>query len=129
MYQDDMKGSRPKDHEELFNLRHAQACNVIERIFGVIKRRFLLMIAAPEYPAETQARFVPALSALHNFIRIHDPLDHGIDEEREDIQRTRRQRSGNLGVQVTPAEREWASSRRDNIAKAMWASYQEILKE
>ena len=31
---------RPKTKEELFNLRHASARNVIERIFGVLKCRF-----------------------------------------------------------------------------------------
>lgn len=31
---------RPQNREELYNLRHASARNVVERIFGVVKRRF-----------------------------------------------------------------------------------------
>ena len=30
---------------------------------------------APEYPLLVQAQLVPALTVLHNFIRIHDPTD------------------------------------------------------
>ena len=58
----------PKDKKELFNLRHAQARNVIERIFGVLKRRFRILLLAPEYNIEIQNRIPAALAALHNFI-------------------------------------------------------------
>lgn len=61
--------------KELFNLCHASLWNVIECIFGVCKRCFKLMTAAPEYSLWTQAKIPLALSALHNFIHIHDPTD------------------------------------------------------
>ena len=67
--------SRPLDCEELFNLRHAQARNAVEHIFGVFKRRFKLLASAPEYSLKMQARFIPALAAVHNFIQIHEPSD------------------------------------------------------
>ena len=35
--------------EELFNLWHAQLRNVIERIFGVLKKRFQILQGAPQY--------------------------------------------------------------------------------
>ena len=66
---------RPKTKEELFNLRHASLQNVIERIFGVLKRRFRILLLAPEYKMDIQNRLPAALSALHNFIRTHDPDD------------------------------------------------------
>lgn len=31
-------GLKPTTKEELFNLRHSSLCNVVERIFGVMKR-------------------------------------------------------------------------------------------
>ncbi|KIK42151.1 hypothetical protein CY34DRAFT_45843, partial [Suillus luteus UH-Slu-Lm8-n1] len=63
---------------------HAQARNVIERIFGVVKRRFWLMVAAPKYSLVVQTKLVPALCVLHNFICVHDPDDNEEgDEERE----------------------------------------------
>lgn len=69
---------RPQNYRELFNLHHAQAQNVIERIFGVVKQKFRIMIAAPEYSLEKQAKIILAICVLHNFIRVHDPED--IDE-------------------------------------------------
>ena len=58
--------------EELFNLRHASAHNVIEHIFGVLKCRFRILLLAPEYSLEIQARIPAALCAVHNFIWVHD---------------------------------------------------------
>jgi len=60
---------RPQTKEELFNLRHAQLRNVIERIFGVVRRRFQILNSAPEYSLDTQAQLVLVVCALHNFIR------------------------------------------------------------
>ena len=66
---------RPQDCKELFNLPHAQAHNVIEQIFGVVKCRFHIMVAAPEYDLPTQTKLVPAICILHNFIQVHNPND------------------------------------------------------
>jgi hypothetical protein len=121
---------------------------VIERIFGVFKRRFKLSTTAPEYPLKTQAMFIVAEGALHNFIRIHDPDDdtsnldnawieslqmfggsraHALsnrsDTDEEDIQ------EGELGFEITSEERERATRHRDDIAKAMWQQYQQVLRE
>lgn len=54
--------------QELYNLRHASARNVVERIFGVLKCRFVILTHPPEYSMEIQARIPPALAAVHNFI-------------------------------------------------------------
>ena len=45
---------RPRNAKELFNLRHAKLRNAIERIFGVLKKRFPVLTMAPEYPFESQ---------------------------------------------------------------------------
>lgn len=60
---------RPQNREELFNLRHAALRNVIERIFGVLKRQFRILQIPPEYDMHVQARLPVALCAIHNFIR------------------------------------------------------------
>jgi len=44
---------RPKNPKELFNLRHASLRNAIERIFGVVKRRFPILYWAGVF---TEAR-------------------------------------------------------------------------
>jgi hypothetical protein len=59
--------------KELFNLRHAQARNVIERIFGVLKQRFRILLLPPRYPLDFQPRIPVALCALQNFIQ---EIDH-----------------------------------------------------
>jgi hypothetical protein len=56
---------------ELFNLWHAQAQNVIERIFGVLKRKFQILHLAPESSIEIQSHIPSALVSIHNFIWIH----------------------------------------------------------
>ena len=58
--------------KELFNLRHAQGRNVIERIFGVLKQRFRILLLPPRYPLDFQPRIPVALCALQNFIQKMD---------------------------------------------------------
>ncbi|KAF7311999.1 DDE Tnp4 domain-containing protein [Mycena indigotica] len=73
-----MGNQRPQNREELFNLRHAQARNIIERIFGVIKKRWRILTIPPAYRMSLQARIPPALAALHNFI-IETDLEDRLD--------------------------------------------------
>lgn len=116
---------RPADYKELFNLRHAQARNVIERIFGVFKKRFQIFKAAPEYSIETQAKIVQALCVVHNFIRVHDPDDFEYErepilDEPDDVA------YGELGGAAGTSERNRASKFRDTIALSMWDDYQRL---
>lgn len=120
---------RPANKEELFNLRHASARNVIERIFGILKRRFVILTHPPEYSMAIQVRLPPALGAMHNFIRLHDPGeidDFVIDDEISG------ENQGGAGLGRGPAgivEQREANRRRNEIAQAMWVQYQEILHE
>ena len=62
--------------KELFNYRHSALRNVIERSFGVLKRRFaILRGAVPNYMMTTQINVVIACCAVHNFIRDQQPND------------------------------------------------------
>ena len=106
------------------------ARNVVERIFGTLKRRFNLMVASPEYSESKQAMFIPALCVLHNFISVYDqdPTDM------PDVQQ--QQRPLGTGVPgcprpawVSEEEELSASVRRNKIAKEMWAGYQQCLKD
>lgn len=64
---------RPRNEQELYNLRHARLRNAIEQIFGVMKKRFRVLLLTQEYSFATQAQIIPALAVLHNFISLHDP--------------------------------------------------------
>lgn len=75
----------------------------------------------------TQARLPAALGALHNFIRDNDPDDLGnFDDDEENLYDGGQPFTGELAEGVpTRVEREQASQRQENIAKAMWAQYQQ----
>lgn len=87
---------------------------------------------------EIQARIPPALCALHNFIRHHDPTDvtasdfKGVESELEDGEHGEhgeREEHGELSTSsVGPPERERAGTRRDQIAHEMWDQYQQWLE-
>ena len=117
---------RPRNYKELYNLRHSQARNVVERIFGVVKRRFRLMVAAPEYSLKTQTKIVPALCVLHNFIRVYDSEENVVLEELST--RAPRRNPEDFSRQgVSAQEKARANTKRDDIAKEMWREYQEYL--
>jgi hypothetical protein len=99
-------------------------CN--QTLFGVLKRRFKILVCPPEINMDLQARLPAALAAIHNFIRDLDPTDLNDFQEAEDVQPG--WRSGDLAEGIPRrAERERANNRRDAIAKAMWAQYQQHL--
>jgi DDE superfamily endonuclease len=117
----------PANAEELFNLRHSSARNIIERIFGIVKNRFAILTIAPHYDMDVQARLAPALAAIHNFIRLYDP-DEILDllAEAEDTQPGARiPQTGDLALgPARAAERMLADGKRDGIAQSMWVQYQ-----
>jgi hypothetical protein len=71
----DESGREPETPQELYNLRHSRLRNAIERIFGVMKRQFPILISSPECSYAVQAKIVAAAGALHNFLCIHDRLN------------------------------------------------------
>ena len=117
---------RPVNYKELYNFRHSQARNVVERIFGVTKRHFRLMVAAPEYSLETQTKIVPAICVLHNFICMYDPGEKvGLEELSTQVPR-RNPEDYNRGG-VSAREKARANTKQDVIAKEMWRQYQEYV--
>jgi hypothetical protein len=72
---------RPQNKEEIFNLRHAQARNVIEHIFGVIKKRWVILVLPSKFDMGLQARIPAALAALHNFILDSDPTQAHVNKD------------------------------------------------
>ena len=116
---------RPQNKHELFNLRHASLQNAIERIFGVLKRQFQILLLAPEYDLEIQAKIPAALCAIHNFIKEHD-LDEGdLEETRDFFDECRRDENEPFAL----GDPEETGSMQDQIAEEMWLEYQHILAE
>ncbi len=111
---------KPANEQELFNLRHAQLRNVVERVFGVFKRRFAILEAPRRgLTLRTQAKLIYALAYLHNFLNCSgsDPFAEAealpVDGPEEVI---------------TGTPDDGDASRRDRMAKEMWEDYQRVLE-
>jgi hypothetical protein len=118
---------RPANKQELFNLCHASARNIIEHIFGVLKRRFRILLLAPEYSLEIQARIPAVLCSIHNFIRTHDDQ---VDEEGNLAEPDYRNNDNdnNYNAEVAELIPDEPSTRRDQITQQMWDDYVEYRK-
>jgi hypothetical protein len=122
-------GLRPQNKEELFNLWHASLRDVIERIFGVLKKGFRILLLASEYQLKMQIRIPLALTAIHNFIRIHDLTS--LDEE-VNIEGDEADEAEFMGALSEPRcdesnEDESVKAWRDSIVEEMWNNYQQVL--
>lgn len=105
---------------------------MVERIFGVVKKRWDILNQAPQYSMEIQSQIPPGLAAVHNFILDHDDtdIDHYLDNEPDLLDGNLQEDFGELGDgAIPPQERERASQMRDEIATAMWNSYQQFLHD
>ena len=124
---------RPRDGKELFNLRHSSLRNSIERIFGVLKKRFPILKKQLEYEYDTQVQLVNGLCCLHNFIRTERDGEDDFDELDEDELEAEKKlcdqsleavyTAVSKHTDVTEKEKRQAKSMRDSIAEEMWQQY------
>jgi len=129
----------PTTPQELFNLRHASARNIVERIFGILKNRFAILQHNPSLTPKVQAHLPAALAALHNVIRKYDPkeigsrieeldvLEYDLDELDPEFQEDD---EGELAKGPPKrAEKRDVEKRRDEMANEMWIQYQQVLQD
>ncbi|XP_038715078.1 uncharacterized protein LOC120008776 [Tripterygium wilfordii] len=64
-------GPEPQGPCEAFNRAHSSLRSVIERTFGILKKKWLILSRMPSYSFETQVKIVVACMTLHNFVRLH----------------------------------------------------------
>jgi hypothetical protein len=94
----------------------------------VLKRRFCILLLAPEYDLDIQARIPVALCTIHNFIREHDP-DEGelfaqetlVDHDEVDDADV----AYYAAVDVEDGEMDMGAT-RDQIATEMWEAYMSL---
>jgi len=112
------------NYKELFNHRHAQLRNHIERAFGVLKKRFPILKVGTHYPIETQIKIPAAAAVFHNIIRAHNGQDNWLDHQPQYINPTTFVDMPE-GDNSYPSEIESSDGNtlRDQIAQAMWAAY------
>jgi hypothetical protein len=125
-------GLRPQNYKELFNYRHAQLRNVIERVNGIWKRRFRVFAKKLEFELETVNMLVYVTVCLHNLICMEDRdnLYEDVDADAfvayEDDDEDMREQYEEMKEEVqSEPENLTAKVWRDNIAKKLWAQYKQ----
>lgn len=117
---------RPQNYKELYNLRHSSLRNAVERAFGILKKRFEILVAMPSYPPEVQVKLIKSCFMIHNFIRRNQGFEDIFDEwEDNEIQDPidNRENFHNIHNDIQ------ANNLREQIALAMWNSYQDYINE
>ncbi|KNE93296.1 hypothetical protein PSTG_13336 [Puccinia striiformis f. sp. tritici PST-78] len=121
-----------KTYQELFDLRHNSACNVIEQIFGVIKSRFEVINTGCYYNISIQLKVIIVMAFIHNFIQVTDPTDtlssDEISTSLDDCQPATVEYIQLYHQGITRRESTKATKMRDEIAKRMWLDYQNLIR-
>jgi hypothetical protein len=127
-----LASQKPKTKEELFNLRHAQLRNAIERIFGVLKRKFQILNKPAEFSIKVQIDLILALTGLFNYITDDQRAN---DEDFNDLNQYDTDDTASETIPyplpsfstVQLAAKEQMIRFRDTIATAMWDDYQNYI--
>ncbi|XP_058185854.1 uncharacterized protein LOC131303082 [Rhododendron vialii] len=115
---------------ELFNYKHSSLRNVIERYFGVLKKRFPILKGTPNYDNAHQPTIVTAYCVIHNFILMHHGIDEYFDGYNEDVKwegETDEEVDDDVG-EVEPLNTshvglELMAHKRDQMAIEIWDAY------
>jgi hypothetical protein len=129
--QTDGDANKPQNKEELFNLRHAMARNVVERGFGQWKAQWAIIDGKKQNMSmRTQVLIVYATTALHNWLKWYksvfglafdDPESFQTDEHEATNQSNDDYDDGRF--KRSAAADKAMLERRDKLAEKMWANY------
>lgn len=120
------RGTLPDCEEEVFNYHHAKLRQVVERAFGMWKRKFAILRGCPpEYDFDSQQLIVYATAGIYNFIlnEGREPaeerrlLEEGLTEEERDIMEAARARADSI-VPFQAGRRM-----REHIAAWIWTQH------
>ncbi|TVU06977.1 hypothetical protein EJB05_47015, partial [Eragrostis curvula] len=76
---------RPQNPKELFNHRHAELRNHVERTLGVIKKRFPILKVGTFHTLRNQVRILVAAAIFHNLIRLHAGDEEWLNDQPDNI--------------------------------------------
>ncbi|XP_021974313.2 uncharacterized protein LOC110869323 [Helianthus annuus] len=129
----DFRRRRALTNKEKFNHAHARLRNVIERAFGVLKARFLILKRMAPFPLVTQRNITVACFTLHNFIR-KEGLSNGLFTEYDQPNVSMHNRlvhvdadEDEVEAHGTVADREYMTQLRDEIAEQLMQSMDTVL--
>ncbi|KIK14942.1 hypothetical protein PISMIDRAFT_116082, partial [Pisolithus microcarpus 441] len=120
---------RPANKEELFNLQHASAQNVVKHIFGVIKHHFRILLLPLEHPIEIQALIPVALCMVYNIIRSLNKESDSNSEPGDSTSSIVQEgnRDDEEGELRALNQEPSSKALQDSIAEEMWHDYQNHL--
>ncbi|XP_012858855.1 PREDICTED: uncharacterized protein LOC105977997 [Erythranthe guttata] len=108
----------PQNKEQLFNLKHSCALNVMERTFRLLKMRWEVLGNNSYYSIKVQNRIIMACALLHNFIRTEMPVDP-LEQQLEENLETNTTWDGHIDV-IDAGESQVWSSWRNELANSMF---------
>ncbi|XP_028087441.1 uncharacterized protein LOC114288154 [Camellia sinensis] len=123
----EFRGHRYAGPKKLFNHRHWSLHNVIERTFGVLKKRFPILRSMPNYKSTRQGPLVIACCVVHNWIRLHAAMDPFFMEADNEMAAEAKV-DGLVGDQADYVDMSQhgltsQSNVRDAITTAMWQNH------
>ncbi|KAK9125403.1 hypothetical protein Scep_014249 [Stephania cephalantha] len=111
--------------EEVFNMRHAKARNIIETCFGALKQRWAVLRSPCFYDVKMTTLIIIACAVLHNFLTMEEPddlLDTVVVEGQElGAEDDASNEPPEVISQVGQTD-AWTAF-RNNLAMDMWDSY------
>ena len=110
---------------------------MVERIFGVLKKRLAILVIPPHFAMDIQVRIPPGLAAIYNMIVQLDPV--AVEDMNAELDEENGPPDPNHGVPpcndahlasgpITAAEEHQAAEKWDRIAAQMWQDYQRIVQ-
>ncbi len=73
--------------ERLFNFCHSCLQNIVEKIFGITKRRFQILEIHIGFIIKAQVKFILAITRLYNFIQLYYTIEDIYDKTQLDVER------------------------------------------
>ena len=121
---------RPQNYKELFNLRHAVMRNHVERLLGILKKRFTILNVGTFHQIENQVKIAAAAAIFHNIIKMHDGDEEWLDNQEDLIDPATfvnlpNDDGDNLQENNLLENNIHGNNLRDQIAWAMWNDYQQ----
>lgn len=108
----------PQSPRVIFNMRHTRACNVIERVFAVLKMRWGILRSPTFNPLKVQVRLIMACFLLHNYVRTAMEVDL-IEQADMDAEAAANDNAHHEFVDTVEPTTEW-NNQRDALAQEMW---------
>jgi DDE superfamily endonuclease len=110
--------------EDMFNHRHAQLKNIVEKTFGILKNRFKICQWMHKYKFKTQTKIVIACCILHNFIKHKNRFQQISDENEFDRAVLNNISAGDdsIASDMGANDSEIGEGLRKGIKNILWAS-------